>query len=657
MPIRHCQLCGIKVIVDEDKASVFPFYCDLCQTKTSMKSAPPQPEIPTGDEMGMPMDPSFDDLTSPPPSVPPPPPPPSAPRITTSRQPVVPPPAPQVKCPVCLGEIPVTPASRPIKSRCPICNADLAIYPDGSVKSANEAELLKYAKTQEINVRPPTEDLKTKIREMIQEEQKTRMTPQPAPPPPRPVAKPVIPQGPKIVIKGPSAPQAPAAASQTGTRIALKPPTVKLPAPPPPPPPVAAAPMPPSLTPKPITATGKISVPPPPPPPLPPSDATEDVGGPGLILVESEEPSAPMPDAPMEPPISDDMAKPLGLQDLSAEEPASSTQATRSSMSPEQEEEEASSGLLPASKGTQRRTAPEIPKSPRSRRMPFIVVLIVLLIAPGAAGFLYMQREDPSLRRHLENLGREITASGQGLWAKLFSPKPETADPNVPPPVSKKEKRTEEELGYLKSEIAVDYDTYLKDILKTYKKSDMTTLDTDLSKVKTQSVRIQNSINQYKNMSGGKEPDLKAEFKKSLETFLTDLYMFLQSTEQNARKLTSDVATPMIQRINRAKEDYNKFLAEYESTYNAPILLDDVMDKKIKLEKMEPTPMPNPDADLLQRLNKAYREFTDSEKDFAKKGQMATEFERMLFEHNKKQYEDLKAEYEKKTGKTYEPPK
>ncbi|HLF94578.1 MAG TPA: hypothetical protein VJB14_14030, partial [Planctomycetota bacterium] len=32
MPIRHCQKCGLKVLIDESQAGANPFYCQRCTT-------------------------------------------------------------------------------------------------------------------------------------------------------------------------------------------------------------------------------------------------------------------------------------------------------------------------------------------------------------------------------------------------------------------------------------------------------------------------------------------------------------------------------------------------------------------------------------------------------------------------------------------------
>jgi hypothetical protein len=551
--------------------------------------------------------------------------------------------------------------------RCPICNAELAIMPDGSVKSAQESELLRYAKTQEISVRPPTEDLKSKIREMIAEEQKTRLTPQPAPPP-RPVAKPVIPQGPKIVIKAPSTGKTTGAPKIVIKAPAARAPTAKLPAvtpvppaPPPPPPARAATPQPrvvPPAPPAPPAARVKVPAPPPPPPP-PPAPPPEPEPQPIFTSVESEAP-APMPEAPPEPKNFDPSELGMIPQSTPDEpEPAvpaapagempSETQATLSVA----QEEAAPTQAVGSAKST--KPVLDLPKS-KFKRMPSAVVLPLLLLplAAGAAVALFL-REDESVSKPLDALGAQVTLAGREI-AALLTPTPAESGPTpgVPMP-TRREEELKAKLAELRDMIALDYKNHLKAVLDVYKtpKADMTVVDTLRSKAFGKELDIKNLVNQYKNMSGGKEPDIREDQKKALGEFLIEMFQAVTRIEHNARKAPSDVAAPMIQQVNRGKEDFNKLLAEYESKYGGPLM----MDEKTKLEKLAPTEPPNPDADLPQRLANAFTDYVEAEKEYKKKGDQAGELDRMIFESKKQKFEELKAEYEKKTGKSFEPPK
>ena len=43
MPIRHCQKCGLKVLIDESQMGANPFYCQRCAatSESAPAAAPP----------------------------------------------------------------------------------------------------------------------------------------------------------------------------------------------------------------------------------------------------------------------------------------------------------------------------------------------------------------------------------------------------------------------------------------------------------------------------------------------------------------------------------------------------------------------------------------------------------------------------------------
>lgn len=117
MPIRHCQNCGIKIIVDDDKATVFPFYCDLCHTKSAMVSS-----VKTG---GEPLQAAET-------------------KVDASLQKKS-----ESVCPNCNLILTIKVAEKPIKSRCPECSRDILLLPDGSVRLIEDPDLLKFARQPE----------------------------------------------------------------------------------------------------------------------------------------------------------------------------------------------------------------------------------------------------------------------------------------------------------------------------------------------------------------------------------------------------------------------------------------------------------------------------------------------------------------------------
>lgn len=115
MPIRHCQNCGIKIIVDDDKATVFPFYCDLCHTKSAIVSS-----VKTGGEPLQAVETKVDPTKS------------------------------ESVCPNCNLILTIKVAEKPIKSRCPECSKDILLLPNGSVRLIEDPDILKFAKRADI---------------------------------------------------------------------------------------------------------------------------------------------------------------------------------------------------------------------------------------------------------------------------------------------------------------------------------------------------------------------------------------------------------------------------------------------------------------------------------------------------------------------------
>ncbi|HEX7896303.1 MAG TPA: hypothetical protein VF950_00890 [Planctomycetota bacterium] len=129
MPIRHCQKCSLKVLIDESQAGVSPFYCQRCTAalKSDGGGAEPAPS-PAARRA-------------------------SSPRLTPVPAPaavaVAAPPSAgkstvKVFCPYCKasfnGKIP----SKPARGSCPLCQKDLILLPNGDIKPAADFDLAKW---------------------------------------------------------------------------------------------------------------------------------------------------------------------------------------------------------------------------------------------------------------------------------------------------------------------------------------------------------------------------------------------------------------------------------------------------------------------------------------------------------------------------------
>lgn len=134
MPIRHCQKCGLKVLIDESQTAANPFYCQRCAVASSAPEpapAPPVTEPPPLDEAP---------TVRPEAAAPPPPPPPAGARGGPVK----------VLCPYCKASFSGRLPSKPAKGACPVCQKELVLLPDGKIRPAANFDLAKWQKEQEL---------------------------------------------------------------------------------------------------------------------------------------------------------------------------------------------------------------------------------------------------------------------------------------------------------------------------------------------------------------------------------------------------------------------------------------------------------------------------------------------------------------------------
>jgi hypothetical protein len=206
MPIRHCQKCGLKVLIDESQAGANPFYCQRCTT--AMKSSE-QAEVAvsglTPVKRDVPSAVSPTPLPSPTPQ-----PVSSAPARSTVK----------VLCPYCKASFNGRVPQKPARGACPVCQKELILLPTGDIRPSQGFDIGKWQ--QEIREGPP--------RPMAEPE-------------PVPVGGPPVPSGEKesgtrLLIKkyAAEAPPAPVAKSDLGTRVLSRkqadPPPAEPPSPP-----------------------------------------------------------------------------------------------------------------------------------------------------------------------------------------------------------------------------------------------------------------------------------------------------------------------------------------------------------------------------------------------------------------------------------------
>src|SRR5437773_2280718 len=175
MPIRLCQKCGLKVLIDESQAGANPFYCQRCTT--AMKSS--ESEVAVSGHT-----PSRREVPSPV-SMPSPTPQPAAPSRATVK----------VLCPYCKASFNGRVPQKPARGACPVCQKELILLPTGDIRPSSGFDISKW-----------------------QDEQK----PEPAPAEPVAMSAPARESGTRLLVKKyPAEPPAlpPAAQQETRTRV------------------------------------------------------------------------------------------------------------------------------------------------------------------------------------------------------------------------------------------------------------------------------------------------------------------------------------------------------------------------------------------------------------------------------------------------------
>jgi hypothetical protein len=120
MPIRLCQKCGLKVLIDESQAGTNPFYCQRCTTamKGQENAAPAAPAAlrnptPSPVSMANRSDPAAPSVSG-------------AAKAATVR----------VLCPYCKASFNGRVPQKPARGSCPVCQKELILLPNGDIKPA-----------------------------------------------------------------------------------------------------------------------------------------------------------------------------------------------------------------------------------------------------------------------------------------------------------------------------------------------------------------------------------------------------------------------------------------------------------------------------------------------------------------------------------------
>src|SRR3954463_9814911 len=117
MPIRLCQKCGLKVLIDESQAGTNPFYCQRCTTAMKgQEGAPaPSPLTPPRNPTPSPVMGSKSE--------------PSVPSVGAAKAATV-----RVLCPYCKASFNGRVPQKPARGSCPVCQKELILLPNGDIK-------------------------------------------------------------------------------------------------------------------------------------------------------------------------------------------------------------------------------------------------------------------------------------------------------------------------------------------------------------------------------------------------------------------------------------------------------------------------------------------------------------------------------------------
>src|SRR5204862_1645354 len=120
MPIRLCQKCGLKVLIDESQAGTNPFYCQRCTTamKGQENAAPGPGSLPPANNPTP--SPVMGNRSEP-----------AGPVVGAAKSATV-----RVLCPYCKASFNGRVPQKPARGSCPVCQKELILLPNGDIKPA-----------------------------------------------------------------------------------------------------------------------------------------------------------------------------------------------------------------------------------------------------------------------------------------------------------------------------------------------------------------------------------------------------------------------------------------------------------------------------------------------------------------------------------------
>src|SRR5204862_6033466 len=141
MPIRLCQKCGLKVLIDESQAGTNPFYCQRCTTamKGQENAAPGPGSLPPANNPTP--SPVMGNRSEP-----------AGPVVGAAKSATV-----RVLCPYCKASFNGRVPQKPARGSCPVCQKELILLPNGDIKPAAGFDLNSWQSDQAGGTAPAAE--------------------------------------------------------------------------------------------------------------------------------------------------------------------------------------------------------------------------------------------------------------------------------------------------------------------------------------------------------------------------------------------------------------------------------------------------------------------------------------------------------------------
>ncbi len=172
MPIRHCQKCSLKVLIDDAQASVSPFYCQRCTAALQSGGDVAAASAPAPAVARRASSPRLTPV-------------PASTAVAVEPDPASKPGTVKVFCPYCKASFNGRIPAKPARGSCPLCQKDLILLPTGDIRPAADFDLAAWQSEQGMPAAKSKESgTVALVKKFAAEPPKRKAEPPPPPPPP-----------------------------------------------------------------------------------------------------------------------------------------------------------------------------------------------------------------------------------------------------------------------------------------------------------------------------------------------------------------------------------------------------------------------------------------------------------------------------------------